>query len=179
MHSLFVGSSVLFWIAMAPHRRCSIRHHLAGVPAREYESPGTAAPANVAIQASEVSEKADLTRALKEWLDANKNSMAESPFSYIIGPDGKDILRPAPPSRTTAVRRLELFHPSRWKPRAAHQFRSPPPPGNFSGPAFTRRRSSARTADLHGIAGAAAVPAFRRPESCRGISLTILCSRWR
>lgn len=168
MHSLFVRIFVLFWIAMALIVGGSIAITFT-VAAREYESPELQRRPNVAIQASEVLGLGGMT-ALKDWLDANKNSMGDRDI-FIIGPDGKDILGRR--LSDNAVRRLEYFNRDTMggpEPRP----QSAPPPGNFRAPRFAPQ--------IVGPDGATytvlLVP--RRPSifgalSLPGISLTILC----
>jgi len=168
MHSLFVRIFVLFWIAMALIVGGSIAITFA-VAAREYESPELQRRPNVAIQASEVLGKGGLP-ALKEWLDANKNSMADRHF-YIIGPDGKDILGRR--LSDGAVRRLELFNHVAMGSPEPRTF-GPPPPGNFRAPHYAPQ--------IVGPDGSTytVLQVPRRPSifgalSLPGISLTILC----
>ena len=130
MHSLFVRIFVLFLIAMALIVGGSIAITVR-VAAREYEPPEAQRRTNVAIQASEVLGKGGLP-ALKEWLEANKNSLPDREL-FIIGPDGRDIL-----GRTLSVnaaRRLEYLN---REAQAGSEPRSPePPPGNFRPARFT------------------------------------------
>jgi two-component system, OmpR family, sensor kinase len=166
MHSLFVRIFVLFWIAMALIVGGSIAITFT-VAAREYESPEPQRRPNVAIQASEVLGKGGIS-ALKDWLDANKNSMGDRDL-FIVGPDGQDILG----RRLTesAARRLEFFNRDTLgglEPRP-----SAPPPRNFrpprSAPQIVGPDGSTYTVLLVGhrpsIFGALSLP---------GISLTIL-----
>jgi two-component system, OmpR family, sensor kinase len=167
MHSLFVRIFVLFWIAMALIVGGSIAITFT-VAAREYESPEQQRRPNVAIQASEVLGKGGMS-ALKDWLDANKNSMGDRDI-FIVGPDGKDILGRR--LSENAVRRLEYFNrDTMGGPEPRPQGR--PPPGNFRAPRFAPQivgpDGSTYTVLL--------VP--RRPSifgalSLPGISLTIL-----
>src|SRR5450755_3214166 len=130
MHSLFVRIFVLFWIAMALIVGGSIAITFT-VAAREYESPEQQRRPNVAIQASEVLGKGGMS-ALKDWLDANKNSMSDRDI-FIVGPDGKDILGRRLSGH--AVRRLGYFNRDiMGGPEPRPQGR--PPPGNFRAPRF-------------------------------------------
>jgi two-component system sensor histidine kinase CpxA len=168
MHSLFLRIFVLFWIAMALIVGGSIAITFA-VAAREYESPEVQRRPNVAIQASEVLGRGGLP-ALKDWLDANKNSMADREF-YIIGPDGKDILGRR--LSESAVRRLEMFNHVAMGSPDPHTL-GPPPPRNFRAPHF-----APQIVGPDGVTYTVLlVP--RRPSifgalSLPGISLTILC----
>src|ERR1700692_4864543 len=88
MHSLFLRIFMLFWVAMALIVGGSIAITFT-IAAREYEAPELQRHPSVAIQAAAV-----LTQGigqLKQWLDANKNSIADRDL-YIVGPDGADIL---------------------------------------------------------------------------------------
>ncbi|HWJ34013.1 MAG TPA: ATP-binding protein [Steroidobacteraceae bacterium] len=168
MHSLFLRIFVFFWIAMALIVGGSIAITFT-VAAREYESPEVQRRPNVAIQASEVLGKGGLS-ALKDWLDANKNSTADREL-YIIGPDGKDILGRR--LSESAARRQDLFnHIAMGSPEPRGY--GPPPPRNFRPPHFAPQ--------IVGPDGSTytvlSVP--RRPSvfgalSLPGISLTILC----
>ncbi len=168
MHSLFVRIFVLFWIAMALIVGGSIAITFT-VAAREYESPELQRRSSVAIEASEVLGLGGMT-SLKDWLDANKNSMGDRDI-YIIGPDGRDILGRR--LSDSAVRRLEYFNRNAMEGSEPLP-RSSPPPGNFRAPRFAPQivgpDGSTYTVLL--------VP--RRPSifgalSLPGISLTILC----
>jgi signal transduction histidine kinase len=168
MHSLFVRIFVLFWIAMALIVGGSIAITFT-MAAREYESPEQQRRPNAAIQASEVLAKGGLP-ALKDWLNANKNSMGDRDL-YVLGPDGKDILGRR--LSESAVRRVGLFnHLSMGgtEPRPL----GPPPPGNFRAPHFAPQ--------IVGPDGSTytVLQVGRRPSifgalSLPGISLTILC----
>jgi two-component system sensor histidine kinase CpxA len=130
MHSLFVRIFVLFLIAMALIVGGSIAITVR-VATREYEPPEAQRRTNVAIQASEVLGKGGLP-ALKDWLNANKNSLADREI-FIIGPDGRDILGRA--LSENATRRLEYLN---REAQAGSEPRSPgPPPGNFRPARFT------------------------------------------
>jgi two-component system sensor histidine kinase CpxA len=168
MHSLFLRIFVLFWIAMALIVGGSIAITFS-VAAREYEAPELQRRPNVAIQASEVLAKGGLG-ALKSWLSAHKNAMADRYF-YIIGPDGRDILGRR--LSEGAARRLEFFNRD-TAAGAEPPPPGPPPPGNFrpprAAPQIDGPDGSTYTVLL--------VP--RRPSifgalSLPGISLTILC----
>jgi two-component system sensor histidine kinase CpxA len=168
MHSLFVRIFVLFWIAMALIVGGSIAITFT-VASREYESPELQRRPNVAIQASEVLGLGGVT-ALKRWLDANKNAVADRDV-FIVGPDGKDILGRR--LSDSAVRRLEYFNRDALNGLELRP-QNPPPPGNFRAPRFAPQivgpDGSTYTVLL--------VP--RRPSifgalSLPGISLTILC----
>jgi two-component system OmpR family sensor kinase len=168
MHSLFVRIFLLFWIAMALIVGGSIAITFT-VAAREYEAPEPQRRSNAAIQASEVLAKGGLA-ALKDWLDANKNSLPDRDF-YIVGPDGKDILGRR--LSESAVRRLEFFNRDVAGGAETRPF-GPPPPGNFRPPHFAPQ--------IVGPDGSTytVLLVLRRPSifgalSLPGISLTILC----
>jgi two-component system sensor histidine kinase CpxA len=167
MHSLFVRIFVLFWIAMALIVGGSIAITFT-VAAREYESPELQRRPNVAIQASEVLGKGGIS-SLKDWLDANKNSMADRDI-FIIGPDGKDILGRR--LSDNAVRRLEYFNRDAMD-GAEPRPQSAPTPWNFRAPRFAPQIVGADGSTYTVLL----VP--RRPSifgalSLPGISLTIL-----
>jgi len=105
MHSLFLRIFTLFWVAMALIVGGSIAITLT-IAAREYEAPELQRRPPVAIQASDVLERGGIG-ALKNWLNANKYSIADRDL-FIIGPDGADILGRRLPG--SAVRRLEYFN---------------------------------------------------------------------
>jgi len=105
MHSLFLRIFTLFWVAMALIVGGSIAITLT-IAAREYEAPELQRRPPVAIQASDVLERGGIG-ALKNWLNANKYSIADRDL-FIIGPDGADILGRRLPE--SAVRRLEYFN---------------------------------------------------------------------
>jgi len=165
---------MLFWVAMALIVGGSIAITFT-VAAREYEAPELQRRPSVAIQASEVLAHGG-TDALKNWLDANKNSISDRDL-YIVGPDGADILGRR--LSETAARRLEFVNRDEFVNReaggsATPRTFGPPPPGNF--------RPSRAAPQIVGSDGAAytvlLVP--RRPSifgalSLPGISLTILC----
>jgi two-component system, OmpR family, sensor kinase len=171
MHSLFVRIFVLFWFAMALIVGGSILITFT-VAAREYESPELQRRPNVAIQASEVLGKGGIS-ALKDWLDAGKNSLGDHDL-FIVGPDGKDILGRR--LSESAARRMEFLNRDPMagpgpepRPRGA-----PPPPGNFRPPRFAPQ--------IVGPDGSTytVLQVLRRPSifgalSLPGISLTILC----
>ena len=89
MHSLFLRIFMLFWVAMALIVGGSIAITFT-IAAREYEAPELQRRPSVAIQASEVLARGGIG-ALKSWLNANKNSIADRDL-FIVGPDGADIL---------------------------------------------------------------------------------------
>jgi two-component system, OmpR family, sensor kinase len=196
MHSLFLRIFMLFWIAMALIVGGSIAVTFT-VTAREYEAPESQRRPSVAIQASEVLAHGGIG-ALKDWLNANKNSIKDRDL-YIIGPDGADILG----RRLTesAARRLEYFNRDESANRddlgnrdlppgrdeaggrdapgtreagglGPRPFR--PPPGNFR-----PSRAAPQIVSADGVAYTVLlVP--RRPSifgalTLPGISLTILC----
>ena len=168
MHSLFLRIFVLFWIAMALIVGGSIAITFT-VAAREYESREFQRRPALAIQASEVLAKGGLP-ALKKWLAGQRAFDCRTATSYIIGPDGRDILGRR--LSESAARRLEFFnrestpspiagavHADAAAERPGAEPR-PPPPGNFrpQRAAAADRRAGRR--DLHGVAGAAPPAAF-------------------
>jgi len=166
---------MLFWMAMALIVGGSIAITFT-VAAREYEAPEVQRRPTMAIQASEALGHGGIG-ALKEWLNTNKNSMADRDL-FIVGPDGADILG----RRLTeaAARRLEFFNRDESAnrdeppPRPRDFTPPPPPPGNF--------RPSRAAPQIVGPDGTVytvlLVP--RRPSifgalSLPGISVAILC----
>jgi two-component system OmpR family sensor kinase len=155
MHSLFLRIFLLFWVSMALIAGGSIAITFT-IAAREYEAPELQRRPSVAIQAAEVLGRGGIG-ALKDWLEANKNSIADRHL-YIIGPDGADILG----RRLTesAARRLAFFNRDEMVNRRPG--RAAPQIIGADGSAYTvllvPRRAS--------IFGALSLP---------GISLTILC----
>src|SRR3984893_7244795 len=89
MHSLFLRIFMLFWVAMALIVGGSMAITFT-IAAREYEAPELQRRPSTAIQASEVLAKGDFP-ALKDWLEANKNSTPDRDV-FVVGPDGADIL---------------------------------------------------------------------------------------
>jgi two-component system OmpR family sensor kinase len=169
MHSLFVRIFVLFWIAMALIVGGSIAITFT-MAAREYESPEMQRRPNPAIQASEVLGKGGLS-ALKDWLDANKNSMADREL-YILGPDGKDILGRR--LSEGAVRRLGLFNHFTMGGGGESRPPGPPPPGNFRAPHFAPQIVGP-DGSTYTVLAVARRPSIFGALSLPGISLTILC----
>jgi two-component system OmpR family sensor kinase len=167
MHSLFLRIFVLFWIAMALIVGGSIAITFTEA-SREYESPEAQRRPNVAIQASEVLGRGGLS-ALKDWLDANKNSMADRHL-YVIGPDGQDILGRR--LSESAARRLDLFNHVAMgpEPRAV----APPPPGNFRPPHFAPQIVGP-DGSTYTVLSVPRRPSIFGALSLPGISLTILC----
>jgi two-component system sensor histidine kinase CpxA len=160
MHSLFLRIFMLFWVAMALIVGGSIAITFT-IAAHEYEAPELQRRPSVAIQASGVLVHGGLG-ALKNWLNANKNSIAGRDL-YIIGPDGADILgRRLSPN---AAHRLEYFNRDELNPRAFGDFRpsrAAPQIVGTDGGVFTVLLMPRRPS----IFGALSLP---------GISLTILC----
>jgi two-component system OmpR family sensor kinase len=169
MHSLFLRIFVLFWIAMALIVGGSIAVTFT-VAAREYESRELQRRPNVAIQASQVLAAGGIS-ALKKWLQANENSVADRDM-FIVGPDGRDILG----RRLTegAARRLEFFNREEGEPPGIEPRRPEGPPGNF--------RPQRAAPQIVGPDGAAYTvllvprhPSIFGAFSLPGISLAILC----
>jgi two-component system sensor histidine kinase CpxA len=179
LQSLFLRIFVLFWIAMALIVGGSIAVTYT-VAAREYESSDVPRrPQFVAIQASEVLAKGGVA-ALRQWLRANTNSIADRDL-FIIGPDGQDILGRR--LSESAARRLLFFNRESVlegegrldrEDSGDHPPERRPPPVNF--------RPQRAAPQIVGPDGATytvlLVP--RRPSifgalSLPGISLTIFC----
>src|SRR5271156_2322686 len=181
MHSLFLRIFVLFWVAMALIVGGSIAITFT-VAAREYDAPELQRRPSMAVQASEVLAHGGIG-ALKSWLEANKNSIADRDL-FITGPDGKDILGRR--LSESAARRLEFSNRDEFVNRdggggpgnvagggpGVRPFG--PPPGNF--------RPSRAAPQIVGADGSVytvlLVP--RRPSifgalSLPGISIAILC----
>jgi two-component system sensor histidine kinase CpxA len=167
MHSLFVRIFVLFWIAMALIVGGSIAITFTEA-SREYESPEAQRRPNVAIQASEVLGRGGLS-ALKDWLDANKNSMADRHL-YVIGPDGKDILGRR--LSESAARRLDLYNHAALGPEP--RTLGPPPPGNFRPPHFAPQIVGP-DGSTYTVLSVPRRPSIFGALSLPGISLAILC----
>src|ERR1700674_889881 len=164
MHSLFLRIFMLFWVAMALIVGGSIAITFT-IAAHEYEAPELQRRPSVAIQASDVLVRGGLG-ALKNWLYANKNSIADRDL-YIIGPDGADILGRR--LSRSAAHRLEFFNRDELNPRAFG-----PPPGN----SHPSRVAPQIVGTDGGVFTVLLMP--RRPSifgalSLPGISLTILC----
>jgi two-component system OmpR family sensor kinase len=157
MHSLFLRIFMLFWIAMALIVGGSIAITFT-VAAREYEAPELQRRPSVAIQASEVLAHGGIG-ALKHWLDANKNSIADREL-YIVGPDGADILGRR--LSEGAARRLEFFNRDEVLNRNFRASRAAPQIIAADGSVYTVLLVPRRPS----IFGALSLP---------GISLTILC----
>lgn len=159
MHSLFVRIFVLFWIAMALIVGGSIAITFT-VAAREYESAEQQRRPNVAIEASGVLAKGGII-ALKSWLDANKNALADRDL-FIVGPDGRDILG----------RRLTESASRRMESLEARQS-NPPAPGNFRPPRFAPQ-IVAPDGSAYTVLLVPRHPSIFGALSLPGISLTIL-----
>jgi two-component system sensor histidine kinase CpxA len=162
MHSLFLRIFMLFWVAMALIVGGSIAITFT-VAAREYEAPESQHRPSVAIQASEVLARGGIG-ALKNWLEANKNSIADRDL-YIVGPDGADILGRR--LSEGAARRLEYFN--REEPRTV----GPPPPGNFR-PSRAAPQIVAPDGSVYTVLSVPRRPSIFGALSLPGISLTIL-----
>jgi two-component system, OmpR family, sensor kinase len=159
MHSLFLRIFMLFWVAMALIVGGSIAITFT-IAAREYEAPELQRHPSVAIQASAV-----LTQGigqLKQWLDANKNSIADRDL-YIVGPDGADILGRR--LSEGAARRLRFFNRDG---RAAPQIVGPD--GSFYTVLLVPRRPS--------IFGALSLPEISLTILCIALVVSALTSWW-
>ena len=159
MHSLFLRIFMLFWVAMALIVGGSIAITFT-IAAREYEAPELQRHPSVAIQASAV-----LTQGigqLKQWLDANKNSIADRDL-YIVGPEGADILGRR--LSESAARRLRFFNRDG---RAAPQIVGPD--GSFYTVLLVPRRPS--------IFGALSLPEISLTILCIALVVSALTSWW-
>lgn len=122
---------MLFWMAMALIVGGSIAITFT-IAAREYEAPELQRLPSVAIQASDALVHGGIG-TLKNWLDANKNSIAGRDL-YIIGADGADILGRR--LSASAARRLEFFNRDEFLNHRPVEYPNPrsfgsPSPGNF------------------------------------------------
>ena len=159
MHSLFLRIFLLFWVAMALIVGGSIAITFT-IAAREYESPELQRRPAIAIQASEVLARGGLG-ALKNWLSAHRNSIADRDL-YIIGPDGADILGRR--LSQSAARRLEYFNRDEFANRAEFAQRDE----------LTRRKELPRRDESsdRGAAGSRGPPdnadAFGNPDTLGG-----------
>jgi two-component system, OmpR family, sensor kinase len=190
MHSLFLRIFMLFWIAMALIVGGSIAVTFT-ITAREYEAPELQRRPSVAIQASEVLAHGGIG-ALKDWLNANKNSIKDRDL-YIIGPDGADILGRR--LTETAARRLEYFNRDESANRDDFGNRETsslvprplrPPPGNFRpsrvAPQIVSADGVAYTVLLvprrPSIFGALSLPAISLAILCIALVVSALTSWW-
>jgi two-component system, OmpR family, sensor kinase len=181
MHSLFLRIFVLFWVAMALIVGGSIAITFT-VAAREYEAPELQRRPSMAVQASEVLAHGGIG-ALKHWLDANKNSIADRDL-FITGPDGTDILGRR--LSEGAARRLEFLnrdefvnHDAGGGPGnvagggpGARPFG--PPPGNFR-PSRAAPQIVAADGSVYTVLLVPRRPSIFGALSLPGISIAILC----
>jgi two-component system sensor histidine kinase CpxA len=171
MHSLFLRIFTLFWVAMALIVGGSIAITLT-VAAREYEAPELQRRPPVAIQASDVLERGGIG-ALKNWLNANKYSIADRDL-FIIGPDGADILGRRLPE--SAVRRLEYFNRDEFVNRNGNlrPGRAAPQILGADGGVFTVLLVPRRPS----IFGALSLPEISLAIICIALVVTALTSWW-
>ena len=171
MHSLFLRIFTLFWVAMALIVGGSIAITLT-IAAREYEAPELQRRPPVAIQASDVLERGGIG-ALKNWLSANKYSIADRDL-FIIGPDGADILGRRLPE--TAVRRLEYFNRDEFVNRNGNlrPGRAAPQILGADGGVFTVLLVPRRPS----IFGALSLPEISLAIICIALVVTALTSWW-
>ena len=171
MHSLFLRIFTLFWVAMALIVGGSIAITLT-VAAREYEAPELQRRPPVAIQASDVLERGGIG-ALKNWLSANKYSIADRDL-FIIGPDGADILGRRLPE--SAVRRLEYFSRDEFVNRNGNlrPGRAAPQILGADGGVFTVLLVPRRPS----IFGALSLPEISLAIICMALVVTALTSWW-
>src|ERR1700676_184688 len=170
MHSLFLRIFMLFWVAMALIVGGSIAITFT-IAAREYEAPELQRRPPVAVQASEVLARGGMG-ALKDWLSANKNSIADRDL-YIISPDGTDILDRRLPE--SAARRLKFFNRDEFVNRGgAFRARAAPqiigPDGGVFTVLLVRRRPS--------IVAALSLPQISVTILCIALVVTALTSWW-
>src|SRR6202166_4445554 len=170
MHSLFLRIFMLFWVAMALIVGGSIAITFT-IAAREYEAPELQRRPPVAVQASEVLARGGMG-ALKDWLSANKNSIADRDL-YIISPDGTDILDRRLPE--SAARRLKFFNRDEFVNRGgAFRARAAPqiigPDGGVFTVLLVPRRPS--------IFGALSLPQISVTILCIALVVTALTSWW-
>ena len=170
MHSLFLRIFMLFWVAMALIVGGSIAITFT-IAAREYEAPELQRRPPVAVQASEVLARGGMG-ALKDWLGANKNSIADRDL-YIISPDGTDILDRRLPE--SAARRLKFFNRDEFVNRGgAFRARAAPqiigPDGGVFTVLLVPRRPS--------IFGALSLPQISVTILCIALVVTALTSWW-
>jgi two-component system, OmpR family, sensor kinase len=184
MHSLFLRIFMLFWVAMALIVGGSMAITFT-IAAREYEAPELQRRPSTAIQASEVLAKGGFA-ALKDWLEANKNSIPDRDV-FVVGPDGADILGRR--LSTSAARRLEYVNRDEFvnrDPVGARPFGPPPPPGNFrpsrAAPQIVGNDGSAYTVLLvprrPSIFGALSLPAISLTILCIALLVTAFTSWW-
>src|SRR3984957_17410215 len=170
MHSLFLRIFMLFWVAMALIVGGSIAITFT-IAAREYEAPELQRRPPVAVQAPEVLARGGMG-ALKDWLGANKNSIADRDL-YIISPDGTDILDRRLPE--SAARRLKFFNRDEFVNRGG-AFRAPAAPqiigpdGGVFPVLLVPRRPS--------IFGALSLPQISVTILCIALVVTALTSWW-
>jgi len=171
MHSLFLRIFTLFWVAMALIVGGSIAITLT-IAAREYEAPELQRRPPVAIQASDVLERGGIG-ALKNWLNANKYSIADRDL-FIIGPDGADILGRRLPE--SAVRRLEYFNRDEFVNRNGNlrPGRAAPQILGADGGVFTVLLVPRRPS----IFGALSLPEISLAIICIALVVTALTSWW-
>jgi two-component system OmpR family sensor kinase len=171
MHSLFLRIFTLFWVAMALIVGGSIAITLT-IAAREYEAPELQRRPSVAIQASDVLERGGIG-ALKNWLNANKYSIADRDL-FIIGPDGADILGRRLPE--SAARRLQYFNRDEFVNRNGNlrPGRAAPQILGADGGVFTVLLVPRRPS----IFGALSLPEISLAIICIALVVTALTSWW-
>ena len=171
MHSLFLRIFLLFWVAMALIVGGSIAITFT-IAAREYEAPELQRRPSVAIVASQVLLNGG-TGALRNWLDANKNSIPDRDI-YIVGADGTDILGRRLPEN--AARRLEFFNRDEVANRGGllRPGRVAPQIVGANGSAFTVLLVPRR----HSIFGALSLPAISVTILCIALVVSALTSWW-
>jgi two-component system, OmpR family, sensor kinase len=169
MHSLFLRIFMLFWVAMAIIVGGSIAITFT-IAAREYEAPELQRRPSVAIHASEVLARGG-TGALKDWLDAVKNSIPDRDV-FIIGPDGADILGRR--LSESAARRLEYFGRDEPGDRNFRPSRAAPQIVGADGSVYTVLSVPRRPS----IFGALSLPEISLTILCIALVVSALTSWW-
>jgi len=170
MHSLFLRIFMLFWVAMALIVGGSIAITFT-IAAREYEAPELQRRPPVVVSAAEVLSHGGVG-ALKDWLSANKNSIADRDL-YIAAPDGADILDRRLPE--SAARRLKYFSRDEFVNRGgAFRARAAPQIIGPDGSAYTVLLVPRRPS----IFGALSLPQISLTILCIALVVTALTSWW-
>jgi two-component system sensor histidine kinase CpxA len=169
MHSLFLRIFMLFWVAMAIIVGGSIAITFT-IAAREYEAPELQRRPSAAIHASEVLARGG-TGALKDWLDAVKNSIPDRDL-FIIGQNGTDILGRR--LSESAARRLEYFGRDEAGDRNFRPSRAAPQIVGADGSVYTVLLVPRRPS----IFGALSLPEISLTILCIALVVSALTSWW-
>ena len=169
MHSLFLRIFMLFWVAMAIIVGGSIAITFT-IAAREYEAPELQRRPSVAVHASEVLARGG-TGALKDWLDAVKNSIPDRDL-FIIGQNGTDILGRR--LSESAARRLEYFGRDEAGGRNFRPSRAAPQIVGADGSVYTVLLVPRRPS----IFGALSLPEISLTILCIALVVSALTSWW-